>query len=256
MSLEATFFSSYSQLILSCLIILMAQTIYVLFGFGLGLITVGLMALFIQPITNVIVLILFIALPAEIYVVYKSWKNISWRGIFIIAGGVAIGTVLGTLILKYGNPGFILTILGFFLICSGIIFLFAQSEVVIQWPSWCSPLIGILSGLLAGMFGTGGPPLVFYYQLSGMKKHAFRGHLMTLFLLMALVRYPSYALSGLLTPARFLSAVYVFPAVLVGIWLGNRIHIRISEKGFRKMISFGLIFIGIILLIKQGVFSR
>jgi uncharacterized membrane protein YfcA len=255
MGLETTFFNSYSQLMLSCLIILMAQTIYVLFGFGLGLITVGLMALFIQPVTNVIVLILFIALPAEIYVVYQSWKNISWRGLFIIAAGVAIGTVLGTLILKYGNPNFILTILAFFLIGSGIIFLIAQSDFVVHWPSWCSPLIGISAGLLDGMFGTGGPPLILYYQLSGMKKEAFRGHLMTLFLLMALVRYPAYALSGLITQPRFMSAVYVFPTILIGIWLGNRIHIRISEKRFRKMVSFGLIVLGIILLIKQGVFS-
>jgi uncharacterized protein len=251
MSLEATFFNSYTQLILACLIILIAQTIYVIFGFGLGLIAVGLLALFIQPITNVIVLTLFIALPAEIYVVYRSWKNISWQGIFTIGGGVALGIILGTLILKYGDPGFILTLLAFFLIFSGIIFLLAQSEVVIRWPAWCTPLIGISAGLLDGMFGTGGPPLVFYYQLSGMKKQAFRGHLMTLFLLMALVRYPSYALSGLITPARFLSAVYVFPAIFLGIWLGNRIHIQVSEKGFRKMISFGLIVIGIILFIKH-----
>ncbi|OGP50325.1 MAG: hypothetical protein A2Y79_01120 [Deltaproteobacteria bacterium RBG_13_43_22] len=251
MSLEATFFTSYWQWLLSCLIILMAQTIYVLFGFGLGLIAVGLMALFIDPVTNIIVLILFIALPAEIYVVYKSWRSISWKGIFILAGGVAVGTILGTLILKYGNPEIILTLLAFFLIFSGIIFLIAQSEMVIQWPSWCSPFIGILAGLLAGMFGTGGPPLIFYYQLSGLKKEAFRGHLMTLFLLMALVRYPSYALSGLITGPRIISAIYVFPVVILGIWLGNRIHIQISEMAFRKMINIGLIVIGMILIIKR-----
>ena len=74
MSLEATFFSSYSQWLLAGLIVLIAQTIYVLFGFGLGLVAVGLLALFIQPVTNIVVLILFVALPAEIYVFLKSWK--------------------------------------------------------------------------------------------------------------------------------------------------------------------------------------
>jgi uncharacterized membrane protein YfcA len=256
MSLEATFFSSHSQWILACLIILMAQTFNVLFGFGLGLFSIGLLAMFIEPVTNIIVLLLFIALPAEIYVVYKSWKIISWRGIIIIACGVAVGVILGTIILKYGKPHFVLTILASFLILAGIILLIAQTEVKIHWPSWCAPFIGVLSGLLSGMFGTGGPPLVFYYQLSGIDKHAFRGHLMTLFLLMALVRYPSYALSGLITETRFISAVYVFPAILMGIWLGNRIHIQISEKAFRKLVSFSLIVIGMILFIKQGIFSR
>ena len=84
MSLEATFFSSYSQLALAGLVVLFAQTIYVVFGFGLGLIGVGLLAMFINPLTNVVVLLLFIALPAEIYVLCKSWKHISWQGIFMI----------------------------------------------------------------------------------------------------------------------------------------------------------------------------
>jgi len=53
MSLDATFFSSYPQLFLAGLIVLIAQTIYVFFGFGLGLVAFGLLALFIQPVTNI-----------------------------------------------------------------------------------------------------------------------------------------------------------------------------------------------------------
>jgi len=253
MSLEATFFGSYPELILAGLIILIAQTIYVLFGFGLGLIAVGLLALFIQPVTNIVVLILFIALPAEIFVLFKSWRKISWRGIMVIICGVAGGSVFGTIVLKYGEPDFILTILGLFLIASGVIFLFMDSEIVIHWPPWSAPVIGVLSGILSGMFGTGGPPLIFYYQLSGLKKHAFRGHLMTIFFLMALVRLTTYSFSGLITTTRFMSAIYIFPAILLGIWLGNTIHIQMSEKRFRKLISIALIMIGIILLVKQWV---
>ena len=253
MFLEATFFSSYPQLILACLVVLVAQTIYVLFGFGLGLIGVGLLAMFIQPLTNIVVLLLFIALPAEIYVLCKSWKNISWRGIIAIICGVAVGTVVGTMVLRYGEPDFILTILALFLMVSGTIFLLMDSDIVIHWPSWCTLPVGILAGLLSGMFGTGGPPLIFYYQLSGMKKHIFRGQLMTLFFLMALVRFTTYSFSGLITTTRFISAIYIFPAILIGIWLGNSIHIQISEKGFRKMVSIALIIIGIILLTKQWV---
>ena len=183
----------------------------------------------------------------------KSWKDISWQGIIMIICGVAVGTVFGTMALKYGDPQFILTILGLFLIVSGIIFLIIESDIVIHLPSWCTPLIGVLSGLLSGMFGTGGPPLIFYYQLSGMKKHIFRGQLMTLFFLMALVRFTTYSFSGLITTTRFISAIYIIPAILLGIWLGNSIHIQISEKGFRRMVSIALIMIGIILLTKQGI---
>jgi len=76
---------------------------------------------------------------------------------------------------------------------------------------------------------------------------------MTIFLIMALVRYTTYSFSGLITATRFVSAIYVFPAILLGIWLGNSIHIQISERGFRKLISIGLIVIGMILLLKQVI---
>ncbi|MEW6188483.1 MAG: sulfite exporter TauE/SafE family protein [Thermodesulfobacteriota bacterium] len=251
MFLEATIFHSYSQLLLAGLILFLAQTIYVLFGFGLGLIAVGLLALFIHPITHVIVLLLFVALPAEFYVIYKSWRNISWRGLLILCSGVVVGTIAGTFILKNGNPEFILTILAWFLIGAGLIFFISQTQKTVRWPSWSPPFIGLVAGLLAGMFGTGGPPLIFYYQLSGLKKEAFRGSLMTIFALMAFIRLPSYLLAGLVTPPRVISALYVFPAIILGIWLGNRIHVRISEEGFRRMVSIGLILIGINLLIKH-----
>lgn len=251
MSLEATIFHSYAQLFFTGLILFLAQTIYVLFGFGLGLIAVGLLALFIQPITHVIVLLLFVSLPAEFYVIYKSWRNIVWRGLWILCSGVVVGTIAGTFILKHGNPEFILIILGGFLIGSGLLFFLTQLPRTVFWPSWAPPLFGLAAGLLAGMFGTGGPPLIFYYQLSGLKKEAFRGSLMAIFALMAFIRLPSYLFTGLVTPPRVLSAIYIFPAILLGIWLGNRIHVRISEVGFRRMVSIGLILIGINLLIKH-----
>ena len=59
--------------------------------------------------------------------------------------------------------------------------------------------------------------------------------------------------SGIITTTRFISAIYIFPAILLGIWLGNSIHIQISEKRFRKMISIALFIIGMILLTKQWI---
>ena len=47
-----------------------------------------------------------------------------------------------------------------------------------------------------------------------------------------------------------LSALTVFPAVLLGAWLGNRIHVRISEEAFRRVVSGALVAIGILLLFR------
>ena len=53
---------------------------------------------------------------------------------------------------------------------------------------------------------------------------------MTIFLLMTFVRVPSYVGHGLVTGPRLWSTLVVMPAVLLGAWLGHRLHLQISER--------------------------
>jgi uncharacterized membrane protein YfcA len=91
--------------------------------------------------------------------------------------------------------------------------------------------------------------LVLYYQLSGVGKAVFRGNLMAIFLLMTLFRVPSYAGMGLITAERMWSSLLVLPAVVVGAWLGNRIHLRIAEARFRRLVSIALVVLGVLLVV-------
>ncbi len=75
---------------------------------------------------------------------------------------------------------------------------------------------------------------------------------MAIFLLMTVVRVPSYAAFGLITSTRMWSAVLVLPAVLAGALIGNRIHLELSEKTFRRLVSSALVVIGLLLLIPIG----
>ena len=85
-----------------------------------------------------------------------------------------------------------------------------------------APLLGLL-GTVVGMiatfqmitlFGTGGPPIIVWFHLVAGSKSVFRGNLMTIFLLMTVVRVPSYAFSGLITLKHLWSMLLVMPAVL------------------------------------------
>jgi uncharacterized membrane protein YfcA len=116
-------------------------------------------------------------------------------------------------------------------------------------PRWSAGPVGMISGLLTGLFGTGGPPLILYYQLRGVDKAAFRGNLMAIFLLMTAVRVPSYVAFGLVTEPRMWSALTVMPAVIAGAVIGNRIHLRIEEATFRRLVSAALLLIGLLLLV-------
>jgi uncharacterized membrane protein YfcA len=72
---------------------------------------------------------------------------------------------------------------------------------------------------------------------------------MAIFLFMTIVRVPSYAALGLITPARLWSAAAVLPAVLAGAFIGNHVHLQISETVFRRLVSAALLMMGLLLML-------
>ena len=251
--LTATFFDSPAELVVACLIVALAQLVYMLLGFGTGLVAVGGLALFFPDLRDIVVLLLLVNLPVESYVVKRSHASIEWRGVLRICLGVAIGIPLGALALQFGETGALLAVLGASLVVVGLVFLLLRPGRRVAWPAWVAPPVGLLSGALSGLFGTGGPPLVIYYQLSGIGKESFRGNLMAIFLLKTFVRVPAYAFTGLITAERLVSGLFVFPAALAGAWIGHRIHLEVAELTFRRLVSLALVGVGVLLLARTFV---
>ena len=244
-----TIFGSPWEFFAVCLVLVAAEAIYVLLGFGAGLVAVGTLALLLPDVRDVVVLLLLVNLPAELFVVASSWRDVAWRGVAVIMVGVGVGIPIGAWFLSFGDPSVLLVVLGGMLLVVGAAFLATPVDRVWRWPRWVVAPVGLASGLLTGLFGTGGPPLVLYYQLAGVDKAAFRGNLMAIFLLMTLIRVPSYAGMGLITPERLWSSLAVLPAVIVGAWVGNSLHLRIEEATFRRLVAGALVALGALLLV-------
>jgi len=245
-------FTGLAQLAGVSAVLVLAQIVYVAFGFGSGLIAVGILALMFPNLQDVVVLLLLVNLPAEILVVARSWREITWRRTGAIAAGVAVGVPLGTYVLKTGSPGFVLTGLGVFLVAVSGVLLRLRDGLRMAWPRWSGPPVGLAGGILTGLFGTGGPPLIIYYHLAGLDKGAFRGNLMAIFLLQTCLRVPAYAVGGLLTLPRLWSGLFLMPAALAGTWLGQRLHVQLAERTFRRLVAGLLGVIGLLLLLKRN----
>ena len=244
-----TIFGSPWEFLAVCLVLVVAEAVYVLLGFGAGLVAVGALALLLPDVRDVVVLLLLVNLPAELFVVVSSWREIAWRGVAVLMVGIAIGIPMGAWMLGFGDPSVLLFVLGGVLLVVGVVFFLSPAERTWRWPKWVVAPVGLASGLLTGLFGTGGPPLVLYYQLAGIDKAAFRGNLMAIFLFMTLIRVPSYAGLGLITPERLWSSLMVLPAVIVGAWFGNRLHLQIEELTFRRLVAGALLALGALLLV-------
>ena len=245
-----TIFTAPWEFVITCLVLVAAQVVYVMFGFGSGLIAVGCLGLVFPEIRDVVVLLLLVNLPAELWVCWQSRRDIRLRPILPLGLGIGVGIPLGAYVLRTGRPEVILLILGWFLMVVGLIFLRLPAGGRWTPPAWAASPTGLVSGLLTGLFGTGGPPLIIWYHLSPGDKSAFRRNLMTIFLLMTVVRVPSYAWQGLITKAGLFSTLAVLPAVLGGAWLGNHLHFQLGEITFRRLVSALLFVLGLVQVLK------
>lgn len=245
-----TVFDSAPQFVLACGVVLVAQAVYVLFGFGSGLIAIAGLTLVGLDLRDAVVLVLLINIPAEIRIVTRSRRAIEWHGVFWIALGIGLGIPAGTAILALGDPSALLTVLGGVLVAIGLAFL--RLERSPDRPGWRRAAMptGLISGVLTGLFGTGGPPLIVFYRLTGATKSTFRGNLMALFLLMTVVRLPVYGITGLITVPRLVTGLAVLPSVALGAWIGQRVHVDLAEGTFRRAVSVALILIGVLLLVR------
>ena len=246
----ASVFPTPWHFLIACGALFIAELVYVLLGFGAGLIAVGTLALVLPEVRDVVVIVLLVNLPAEVFVVWTSRRDIRKKGVLLLMIGIIVGIPVGGWILNFGEPTFLLGLLGFVLVAVGGAFLVLPEKVGFKLPAATGPIVGLASGLLTGLFGTGGPPLVLFFRLRGLAKSAFRGNLMILFLMMGVIRFPSYLALGLITPGRLAAGAAVLPAVLAGGYVGHLIHVDVSERTFRRAVSGALVILGLVLLIR------
>ena len=89
-----------------------------------------------------------------------------------------------------------------------------------------------------------------YLNAYAMEKHAFRATISAMLLSLSLIRLVAYASVGELTAESLALFAAALPAMALGIYAGSRIHARISEKAFKRLVCAILLACAIPLLLK------
>ena len=238
-----TVFATPVEVLAALGVLLLSSVVYTLFGFGSGLISVGLLALFL-PVQDVVVLILLFNIPIELWVLAHSYRQLPWRRIVILIIAMTPLVPVGSYLLQVVEPMHLILALGAVLVVAGGLFLATPQRAAVAPNAAVEVGVGAVSGLLTGMLGTGGPPVILYFELAKLDKTAFRGALLAIFFAMSLVRIGAYALDDLITSPRLMSGALLIPAVIVGIAIGARLHVGISQRVFRRFVSIGFVVLG------------
>ncbi|RRV39850.1 sulfite exporter TauE/SafE family protein [Pseudomonas sp. o96-267] len=229
--------------------ILLAYTLEAVTGFGSVVIALSLGALLL-PIDQLLPILVPLNICMTGYLVHRHWRQIDHRLLLgTLLPGMLIGTLLGYWLLPYLDTHALKVGFG------ALIIWFAGRELwrlrrvsaLPQRPTWLTRLITLAAGLSHGLFASGGPLLVYGLAGTQLDKARLRATLVTVWFTLNSLLTLAFLLDGRLLPALPQVLTYA-PLLLLGVWLGERLHRRFDERHFRLAIYILLLVTGILLL--------
>jgi len=250
--LQLTLIIEASTALLAALILLAAYFIRGLSGFGSGLIAVPLLA-HLLPLTFVVPLVLVTDFAASILLGWHVRKHARWDEILPLIPFGFIGVIAGTFLLVNLPRTPLLLTLGLLILFFGLRYVFNVHGGRIVSRRWAAPA-GLVGGTVSGLFGTGGPPYVIYLNHRLHKPAELRATFTGLFFLEGSWRIVTFLLAGLFYELALLYAtVAALPLIILGLWVGNHVHVGLSAAHMQRLIGALLAVSGTSLLWRAGM---
>lgn len=202
-------------------------------GFGGTLVAFAILGYFLD-IKDLILLGLYIATTASIYVVASDYKSLQKEIFLKSLPYCLIGTILGIILFVYLSSAVLLKVFAIFLIILSLKTFFFDK---IKFHKILLNKLLIVGGLNHGLFGIGGPFFVAVLKNQFKCKSELRATMAVFFISFNAVRYIQLALTGNFNNELFLQFWWIPLPLAVAIYLGHKIHLKISEKFFKHAIA-------------------
>jgi len=152
--------------------------------------------------------------------------------------------MLGAYLSKYIDPGFLTYILGIFLILLSLFFLIFN-KFVVQATTKNAVTGGVLSGLSAGILGTGGAIRGITLAAFKMNKEKFIATSAVIDLGVDFSRTVVYYFNGYMRKDLLYLVPILIVVSIVGTWIGKLILNKISQEQFRLIVLLLILGIGV-----------
>lgn len=234
-----------------CMVVLVAS--YALrgsTGFG-GFAAMPLLALVI-PLKVLVPVWTLLTISSSATLFGKDRKHVSMTLILRILPSCTLGIALGLYLFKVLDAALLARGLGVLVTGYGLFALWQMRggserkppRSVATAASFLAGAVGTIFGTMASIF------FAIYMDAIRVTKDQFRGTLAALMMTLAVVRGIGYFAVGEFGRESLLLFAAALPFMLLGIFLGDRIHTGMSETTFRRVVCAILILSGIPLMLK------
>lgn len=242
-------FSSIEVLVI-LIVIFLAYLVRGIAGFGSGLIAVPFLATQL-PIGLVVPLVVSLDYIASASQGLKNRVDIQWREVISLLPFSFIGIFLGVYLFKMVDGEVVKQALGAFILVYAIYSLICSNYDIKKAGSklWLMPA-GSLGGCIGTIFGAGGPFYIIYLKHRALTKTQLKATFAIIFLIDGAGRLIGYFLSDMLDKTYLLVLILMLPCMFIALFIGGKIHLKLSQEVFQRAISVLLVISGLVLLLK------
>lgn len=203
-------------------------------GFGFSLLSIVSLSLFLPP-TQIVPSIFMMEIAASVHLLPSVWRDVHWAALLWLSIGSLVGTPFGVYALAHAPAAPMTLALAVFVLIAAV--LLARGFALKALPGPAVTLAtGTASGLFNGSFGIGGPPVILFFFSSPAGAAAGRASMIAFFLMTDVTGLAWQGWNGLLSPAALWRGLIFLPALMAGVWLGNRGFIHADPVNFRRWV--------------------
>ena len=236
-------------LLVAPLVIVVAYTVFGLSGFGSTVISVPILAHFL-PVAYLVPLMALLDLASAAWIGGSNREHVSRAEVKRIIPFMFVGFVIGVTVLTGVPDKYLRVALGVFAAAVGIHGILNSTPRGRISPWWSVPA-GLVGGAVATIFGAGGPIYATYLNGRLDDKSQIRSTMGMLISISAFSRAALYAIGGLLLHAAILvGGLVLSPFVWLGLRIGSRIHVGLTQVQMRRAVGCVLVATGGSLLVR------
>ena len=207
-------------------------------GFGFGIFIMTVLPFLMPSYGEAVTLSGLLSLTSATVVMVKYLKYVTWKRMLPIAAAFVIFSTIAIFLLDRIEGQAMRVILGIMLVLISLYFSFFKDKLqkIIRPTKGWQFGAGTASGIMGGLFGMHGPPVVLYLISSEPDKDHYMGLIQTYAVITNIAMLIVRAFAGYVTPAVGGAYLYGLAGLAMGVIAGNWAYRRIPGKLFTYIV--------------------
>ena len=220
-------------------------------GFG-GTVIAACLGAQLLPLDELLPAFVPLNLAMSAWLVASGRDAIAWRVLLrTIAVPVACGAAIGLVLFHVPAKQVLAAAFGGFVALLAVLQLVRPAAGSLG-RGWRTGFLAA-GGIAHGLFGTGGPMIVYVTRRELADKRAFRATLAVLWLVLNVALLVNFLALGLYHRGTAELAGLIGLALLPGLWIGERLHRRLNPAHFERVVWVLLLVAGLALAIRSAL---